>query len=354
MTVGQVYSPTETANSGEVNACGGDAFVKNIGGTTKVKICVQGQPLALSTSDDFQMAGGITVFVPKLVKNPTFTLVSTSTPEADKSNPSMSTPRPVAMLNLPTKVATASNAVSPDWLKIAPGRGKHIVSSTPLIEKVVVANSPDLAPIRYPNIGDYDVYSLPVTQFDTIMTVDVEGDLTVTEKDMYVPVRVVEARWHCLQGVCEPLLGYPNLNTEMLPPAHEGLPQSEKDYMASMHSADGLVGYGQCRVTRDGTNGGHLDLILEDVFPAGTTATDKLVQTFIFYLNPAVKHYVAGFGFVEDGCDTAAFHVTICEAALVETPPPTPEKIPEVIVSTVKETVTPEKVTETVTVPRNQ
>lgn len=346
--------PPQTVNSGEANACGGDACVEKIGDTAKVKMRVQVQPVMLTSSDDSRTIGGAGVFVPKMLKNPTFTLVSTSNPESDKTNPDMPLPRPVALHNKVIPVKGSNDSYPPrDWLKVDPDTGKHVITAQPYLDKTdAVDNGLGFSEMNNQNLKDYDLYSLPVTTFHTIMTVDIEGDLAVTEEDMYVPIRVLEATWHCIDGVCESFKSYGFNEIGMLPPAHEGIPQSEKDYMASMNTPDGLGGYGRCNVTRDGNlaNGGYLDRILEDINSPGMSPADKYIAENKARLGMSSTFLITGLNVPEDGCDTAAFHVTICDAALTETPTPTPTGTPEVITSTVKETLTPEKVTETVTV----
>lgn len=321
---------------GGVDCHGGDACVKQVGDTARVDMTVRISPLLLSTDQSLMATAGA-IFVPSTLRNVSFTLVSapTSPTPFDKAaafwqaHPDLSrgvvdpmTPTirgltfDTVALNKPIPVfqpGAPTLSDGPAWLS----------SGTPsLPENFGVARYqstggawPAAAPVQEFTPGDeaYDQYGFVMPDAG-VYEVRVQGDIR-TQSDLTVlPIRATNKTFRCYLEECASLSTLDWAKNGPLP--HYSLTDSATNAaLNALNTADGLGGATACRVTK---NAAASPAISGDVTPASADVANTVSTggwsnppaTWPLHYNPAVTYIVSDHG--EDGCDQAAFVVTVC------------------------------------------
>lgn len=143
------------------------------------------------------------------------------------------------------------------------------------------------------------------------------GKVKTDSEDTYVPIRVKSTNWRCFtesispgayEDGCQNLAEYDWGRTGMLPPLEFSSDEKKTKFYEENLKPDGLTSPGRrCAVTKDTPV--DLGTIGHDIEPAAEYG--KYLQTFDLHANPAVT-YVGALNGPEDMCDSAVFHISLC------------------------------------------
>ncbi|MDY5148808.1 hypothetical protein R6G73_07925 [Actinotignum sanguinis] len=315
---------------GAVNCQGGDTCVEKVGDIAHVTYTVQTTPLVLS-SDHIQTARGTSIFVPSVLENVKFTLISVpdrAWEVAENSDVRVTTTIPVKSVEQALPIIDVTRDSS-GWLE-TPSSGGVISSDFTDPDFGIWRTSAGTAkagaepsylgysaPVK--NMEMYDEYSFGINE-PGVFTIKVEGDVTVQSELTVLPIRATNKLWKCSQEGggpgsyeegCQNLQEYNWARTGELPAYSLTDPATNK-FLLGHATPAGLTGSPQCIVTGES---GRIDLIGTDI-GSSASAYDRYSFTFALHSNPAVTYYLSGIN--EDGCDQAAVVVKICEKTVPE------------------------------------
>lgn len=184
----------------------------------------------------------------------------------------------------------------------------------------------------------YDEYSFELKE-PGVFTLKLEGDVETKSTLTVLPIRVTNVVARCVQETngsdvyepdCQSLTEYEQFKYGALP-KYSLSDDTINQTLLKHNTEDGLTGYGNCRVTREIDAP---DMIGSDVVPGKTSAFEAYKDTFALEANAAESYFLNGVD--EDGCDQAAAVITVCpkptptpEPTPTPTPKPTPKPDPE-------------------------
>lgn len=176
----------------------------------------------------------------------------------------------------------------------------------------------------------YDEYSFELKE-PGVFTLKLEGDVETKSTLTVLPIRVTNVVARCVQETngsdvyepdCQSLTEYEQFKYGALP-KYSLSDDTINQELLKHNTEDGLTGYGNCRVTREIDAP---DMIGPDVVPGKTSAFEAYKDMFALEANVAESYFLNGVD--EDGCDQAAAVITVCPKP-TPTPTPTPKPTPK-------------------------
>lgn len=360
-----------TVTGGAVNCKAENTCIQNIGDTAHVSYKIQTSAFLLSGNRALSVPK-TSIFVPKILKNVKFTLVSAP---GSKTN------------NIDTGAHPQKQELTPTGIPIYRVPVHDVYKNIPVISLVHDNNGGfcdehgNQAPLdkggfissdiheqdmsiykssAYVDEGEqdsgvsyfgyqstasdlknyelYDEYSFELKE-PGVFTLKLEGDVETKSALTVLPIRVTNVVARCVQetngsNAYEPeyqsLTEYEQFRYGELP-KYSLSDDTINQTLLKHNTEDGLTGYGNCRVTREIDAP---DMIGPDVEPGKTSAFDAYKDTFALEANAAESYFLNGVD--EDGCDQAAAVITVCpkptptpEPTPTPTPKPTPKPDPE-------------------------
>ena len=347
-----------TVTGGAVNCKAENTCIQNIGDTAHVSYKIQTSAFLLSGNRALSVPK-TSIFVPKILKNVKFTLVSAP---GSKTN------------NIDTGAHPQKQELTPTGIPIYRVPVHDVYKNIPVISLVHDNNGGfcdehgNQAPLdkggfissdiheqdmsiykssAYVDEGEqdsgvsyfgyqstasdlknyelYDEYSFELKE-PGVFTLKLEGDVETKSALTVLPIRVTNVVARCVQETngsdvyepdCQSLTEYEQFRYGELP-KYSLSDDTINQTLLKHNTEDGLTGYGNCRVTREIDAP---DMIGPDVEPGKTSAFNAYKDTFALEANAAESYFLNGVD--EDGCDQAAAVITVCPK-----PTPTPEPTP--------------------------
>lgn len=343
---------------GAVNCKAENTCIQNIGDTAHVSYKIQTSAFLLS-GNRFQSVPKTSIFVPKILKNVKFTLVSapvfkTSTIDTGAHPQKQElTPTGIPIYRVPVhKVSKIIPVISlvhdnnggfcDEHGNQAPLDKGGFISSDIREQNMSIYKSSAYVDegeqdsgVSYfgyqstasdlKNYELYDEYSFELKE-PGVFTLKLEGDVETKSTLTVLPIRVTNVVARCVQETngsdvyepdCQSLTEYEQFKYGTLP-KYSLSDDTINQELLKHNTEDGLTGYGNCRVTREIDAP---DMIGPDVVPGKTSAFEEYKDTFALEANAAESYFLNGVD--EDGCDQAAAVITVCPK-----PTPTPEPTP--------------------------
>lgn len=360
-----------TVTGGAVNCKAENTCIQNIGDTAHVSYKIQTSAFLLS-GNRFQSVPKTSIFVPKILKNVKFTLVSAPGSKTNNidagAHPQKQelTPTGIPIYRVPVhKVSKIIPVVSlvhdnnggfcDEHGNQAPlDKGGFISSDIHEQDMSIYKSSAYVdegeqdSGVSYfgyqstasdlKNYELYDEYSFELKE-PGVFTLKLEGDVETKSTLTVLPIRVTNVVARCVQETngsdvyepdCQSLTEYEQFKYGALP-KYSLSDDTINQTLLKHNTEDGLTGYGNCRVTREIDAP---DMIGSDVVPGKTSAFEAYKDTFALEANAAESYFLNGVD--EDGCDQAAAVITVCpkptptpEPTPTPTPKPTPKPDPE-------------------------
>ena len=351
-----------TVTGGAVNCKAENACIQNIGDTAHVSYKIQTSAFLLS-GNRVQSVPKTSIFVPKILKNVKFTLVSapvskTNTIDTNAHTQKQElTPTGIPIYRVPVhKVSKNIPVVSLVYNNNAGFCDEH-GNQAPLDKGGFISSDvhdQDMSIYKssaYVDEGEqdsgvsyfgyqstasdlknhelYDEYSFELKE-PGVFTLKLEGDVETKSTLTVLPIRVTNVVARCVQETngsdvyepeCQSLTEYEQFRYGELP-KYSLSDDTINQELLKHNTEDGLTGYGNCRVTREIDAP---DMIGSDVEPGKTSAFEAYKDTFVLEHNAAESYFLNGIN--EDGCDQAAAVITVCPKP-TPTPTPTPEPTP--------------------------
>lgn len=347
-----------TVTGGAVNCKAENTCIQNIGDTAHVSYKIQTSAFLLS-GNRFQSVPKTSIFVPKILKNVKFTLVSapvfkTSTIDTGAHPQKQElTPTGIPIYRVPVhKVSKIIPVISlvhdnnggfcDEHGNQAPLDKGGFISSDIREQNMSIYKSSAYVDegeqdsgVSYfgyqstasdlKNYELYDEYSFELKE-PGVFTLKLEGDVETKSTLTVLPIRVTNVVARCVQETngsdvyepdCQSLTEYEQFKYGTLP-KYSLSDDTINQELLKHNTEDGLTGYGNCRVTREIDAP---DMIGPDVVPGKTSAFEEYKDTFALEANAAESYFLNGVD--EDGCDQAAAVITVCPK-----PTPTPEPTP--------------------------
>lgn len=347
-----------TVTGGAVNCKAENTCIQNIGDTAHVSYKIQTSAFLLSGNRALSVPK-TSIFVPKILKNVKFTLVSAPGSKTNNidagAHPQKQelTPTGIPIYRVPVhKVSKIIPVVSlvhdnnggfcDEHGNQAPlDKGGFISSDIHEQDMSIYKSSAYVdegeqdSGVSYfgyqstasdlKNYELYDEYSFELKE-PGVFTLKLEGDVETKSTLTVLPIRVTNVVARCVQETngsdvyepdCQSLTEYEQFKYGALP-KYSLSDDTINQTLLKHNTEDGLTGYGNCRVTREIDAP---DMIGSDVVPGKTSAFEAYKDTFALEANAAESYFLNGVD--EDGCDQAAAVITVCPK-----PTPTPEPTP--------------------------
>lgn len=347
-----------TVTGGAVNCKAENTCIQNIGDTAHVSYKIQTSAFLLSGNRALSVPK-TSIFVPKILKNVKFTLVSAP---GSKTNTIDTGTHPQKQELTPTGIPIYRVPVHDVYKNIpvislvhdnnggfcdehgnqAPlDKGGFISSDIHEQDMSIYKSSAYVdegeqdSGVSYfgyqstasdlKNYELYDEYSFELKE-PGVFTLKLEGDVETKSTLTVLPIRVTNVVARCVQETngsdvyepdCQSLTEYEQFKYGALP-KYSLSDDTINQELLKHNTEDGLTGYGNCRVTREIDAP---DMIGPDVVPGKTSAFEAYKDTFALEANAAESYFLNGVD--EDGCDQAAAVITVCPK-----PTPTPEPTP--------------------------
>lgn len=352
-----VFSDNVHGLYGGANCNGGDVCVTQVGDKAQVEYEVQLAPI-INSNDHVQTSGTMRMYIPRIVEDVAITATHYPVPVAsdwsDEDNwkyqaelfPVVEANTPIEMdiqdgfneneMTFPNTYNDEGDTKLNGWSHYEGNQelNQDEGGETGYKGSTLEAGFPTLAGDQ----PDWDVYETGRPNAPGVWTFHVTGTVETTTDDMWIPIRAMNKGWRCFhegggagsyEDGCQSLAEYSWGRTGELPPTTTG--DSNRDEVAKFYELNntphGVTGVGTCAVTRET---GRYDYIGADIEGSMTgNGLDKYVQTFDLHANPAVTYVGSMVGF-EDGCDQAAFHITLCDKAEDGDGSTSPSDVPEV------------------------
>lgn len=354
-----------TVTGGAVNCKAENTCIQNIGDTAHVSYKIQTSAFLLSGNRALSVPK-TSIFVPKILKNVKFTLVSAPGSKTNNidtgAHPQKQelTPTGIPIYRVPVhKVSKNIPVVSLAYNNNAGFCDEH-GNQAPLDKGGFISSDvhdQDMSIYKssaYVDEGEqdsgvsyfgyqstasdlknhelYDEYSFELKE-PGVFTLKLEGDVETKSALTVLPIRVTNVVACCVQetngsDAYEPeyqsLTEYEQFKYGALP-KYSLSDDTINQELLKHNTEDGLTGYGNCRVTREIDAP---DMIGPDVEPGKTSAFNAYKDTFVLEANAAESYFLNGVD--EDGCDQAAAVITVCpKPTPTPTPKPTPKPDPE-------------------------
>lgn len=347
-----------TVTGGAVNCKAENTCIQNIGDTAHVSYKIQTSAFLLSGNRALSVPK-TSIFVPKILKNVKFTLVSAPGSKTNTidtgAHPQKQelTPTGIPIYRVPVhKVSKNIPVVSLVYNNNAGFCDEH-GNQAPLDKGGFISSDiyeQDMSIYKssaYVDEGEqdsgvsyfgyqstasdlknyelYDEYSFELKE-PGVFTLKLEGDVETKSTLTVLPIRVTNVVARCVQETngsdvyepdCQSLTEYEQFKYGALP-KYSLSDDTINQELLKHNTEDGLTGYGNCRVTREIDAP---DMIGPDVVPGKTSAFEAYKDTFALEANAAESYFLNGVD--EDGCDQAAAVITVCPK-----PTPTPEPTP--------------------------
>lgn len=354
-----------TVTGGAVNCKAENTCIQNIGDTAHVSYKIQTSAFLLSGNRALSVPK-TSIFVPKILKNVKFTLVSAP---GSKTNTIDTGTHPQKQELTPTGIPIYRVPVHDVYKNIpvislvhdnnggfcdehgnqAPlDKGGFISSDIHEQDMSIYKSSAYVdegeqdSGVSYfgyqstasdlKNYELYDEYSFELKE-PGVFTLKLEGDVETKSTLTVLPIRVTNVVARCVQETngsdvyepdCQSLTEYEQFKYGALP-KYSLSDDTINQELLKHNTEDGLTGYGNCRVTREIDAP---DMIGPDVVPGKTSAFEAYKDTFALEANAAESYFLNGVD--EDGCDQAAAVITVCpKPTPTPTPKPTPKPDPE-------------------------
>ena len=352
-----------TVTGGAVNCKAENTCIQNIGDTAHVSYKIQTSAFLLSGNRALSVPK-TSIFVPKILKNVKFTLVSAPGSKTNNidtgAHPQKQelTPTGIPIYRVPVhKVSKNIPVVSLVYNNNAGFCDEH-GNQAPLDKGGFISSDvhdQDMSIYKssaYVDEGEqdsgvsyfgyqstasdlknhelYDEYSFELKE-PGVFTLKLEGDVETKSALTVLPIRVTNVVACCVQetngsDAYEPeyqsLTEYEQFKYGALP-KYSLSDDTINQELLKHNTEDGLTGYGNCRVTREIDAP---DMIGPDVEPGKTSAFNAYKDTFVLEANAAESYFLNGVD--EDGCDQAAAVITVCPKP-TPTPEPTPKPTPK-------------------------
>lgn len=352
-----------TVTGGAVNCKAENTCIQNIGDTAHVSYKIQTSAFLLSGNRALSVPK-TSIFVPKILKNVKFTLVSAPGSKTNNidagAHPQKQelTPTGIPIYRVPVhKVSKIIPVVSlvhdnnggfcDEHGNQAPlDKGGFISSDIHEQDMSIYKSSAYVdegeqdSGVSYfgyqstasdlKNYELYDEYSFELKE-PGVFTLKLEGDVETKSTLTVLPIRVTNVVARCVQETngsdvyepdCQSLTEYEQFKYGELP-KYSLSDDTINQELLKHNTEDGLTGYGNCRVTREIDAP---DMIGSDVEPGKTSAFEAYKDTFALEHNAAESYFLNGID--EDGCDQAAAVITVCPKP-TPTPTPTPKPTPK-------------------------
>lgn len=347
-----------TVTGGAVNCKAENTCIQNIGDTAHVSYKIQTSAFLLSGNRALSVPK-TSIFVPKILKNVKFTLVSAPGSKTNNidtgAHPQKQelTPTGIPIYRVPvhkvSKIIPVVSLVHDNNGGFCDERGNqapldkggfissdiHEQDMSIYKSSAYVDEGEQDSGVSYfgyqstasdlKNYELYDEYSFELKE-PGVFTLKLEGDVETKSTLTVLPIRVTNVVARCVQetngsDVYEPeyqsLTEYEQFKYGALP-KYSLSDDTINQELLKHNTEDGLTGYGNCRVTREIDAP---DMIGPDVEPGKTSAFNAYKDTFALEANAAESYFLNGVD--EDGCDQAAAVITVCPK-----PTPTPEPTP--------------------------
>lgn len=348
---------------GAVNCKAENTCIQNIGDTAHVSYKIQTSAFLLSGNRALSVPK-TSIFVPKILKNVKFTLVSAPGSKTNNidtgAHPQKQelTPTGIPIYRVPvhkvSKIIPVVSLVHDNNGGFCDERGNqapldkggfissdiHEQDMSIYKSSAYVDEGEQDSGVSYfgyqstasdlKNYELYDEYSFELKE-PGVFTLKLEGDVETKSTLTVLPIRVTNVVARCVQETngsdvyepdCQSLTEYEQFKYGELP-KYSLSDDTINQELLKHNTEDGLTGYGNCRVTREIDAP---DMIGSDVEPGKTSAFEAYKDTFALEHNAAESYFLNGID--EDGCDQAAAVITVCPKP-TPTPTPTPKPTPK-------------------------
>lgn len=308
-------------STGGVNVCAGDTCVEKIGDDAHAEWIVQGFPLA-SSSNHGETSNTFSIYIPDALKDLKITAINMP---VNGTIEETEVPMTITEDNVPTSLADYQ-AYLQDPTTYTQNAGDGVVPPVPYVEKsfpsyfergASTSNSGTVG-----NAAGWHAYDLTLP-LQGVTTFRVEGTVTTQAADTYIPIRATNKLWKCngeggapcsFEQGCQSILDFPWGTTGDLP-KFSMRDQATIDNLAKLYQTYGNDGFYTpgCTPTRNYL----VDTIGND-YDASTSAGQTYAKEFRLWDNRDINYTVPMA--MEDGCDQAMFHITICDHQDPQTP----------------------------------